>query len=85
MTRSPNGPSHKPSMNGAVERCNEAWRYEFYSVYDLPRNVEAINPILDAIQHLYNHHRPHGALGGLTPAQYLPKLQAQETPPSQRC
>ena len=29
---------------------------------------------------LYNHHRPHGALGGLTPAQYLPTLQASDLP-----
>lgn len=78
-------PPKSPKMNGAVERCNGAWRYEFYAVYDLPRNVEAINPILDAFQHLYNHHRPHGALGGLAPAQYLPKLQAKDAPPSQRC
>jgi putative transposase len=78
-------PPKCPKMNGAVERCNGAWRYEFYAVYDLPPNVEAINPILDAFQHLYNHHRPHGALGGLTPAQYLPKLQAKDAPPSQTC
>lgn len=78
-------PPKSPKMNGAVERCNGSWRYEFYAVYDLPRNVEAINPILDAFQHLYNHHRPHGALGGLTPAQYLPKLQAKDALPSQRC
>ena len=72
-------------LNGAVERCNQAWRYEFYSVYDLPRNMEAINPILDACQHLYNHHRPHGALGGLSPAQYLAKLKAKDTSLSQGC
>lgn len=76
-------PPRSPKMNGAVERCNGAWRYEFYSVYDLPPNVEAINPILDAFQHLYNHHRPHGALGGLSPAQYLPKLQAEDASQSQ--
>jgi transposase InsO family protein len=51
-------------MNGAVERCNGAWRYEFYAVYELPSSVDKINPILDSFQHLYNHHRPHGALGG---------------------
>jgi hypothetical protein len=55
-------------MNGAVERCNGAWRYEFYETYDLPSSVEALNPILDSFQHLYNHHRPHGALAGQTPA-----------------
>jgi transposase InsO family protein len=38
-------PPKSPQMNGAVERCNGAWRYEFYAVYDLPRSVEAINPI----------------------------------------
>ena len=78
-------PPKCPQMNGAVERCNGAWRYEFYSVYDLPRTVEDLNPLIDSFQHLYNHHRPHGALGGLAPAQYLPTLQAQGSPPSQRC
>ena len=58
-------------MNGAVERCNGAWRYEFYETYDLPDNVNELNPILESYQHLYNHHRPHGALAGKTPAQYL--------------
>ena len=75
-------PPKCPQMNGAVERCNGAWRYEFYGVYDLPRSVEALNPILDAFQHLYNHHRPHGALAGNTPAAYLAKRQAAETTPS---
>jgi putative transposase len=69
-------PPKCPQMNGAVERCNAAWRYEFYPVYELPRNVDDLNPILDSFQHLHNHHRPHGALGGLTPAQYLHILQA---------
>jgi Integrase core domain len=57
-------PPKCPQMNGGVERCKGAWRYEFYSVYDLPRNVDDLNPILDGFQHLYNYHRPHGALGG---------------------
>jgi transposase InsO family protein len=75
-------PPKRPQMNGAVERCNGAWRYEFYGVYDLPRSVEALNPILDSFQHLYNHHRPHGALAGITPVAYLAKRRAAETPPS---
>ena len=69
-----------PKLNGAVERCNPAWRYEFYSVYDLPRNAEAINRILDAFHHLYNHRRPHtGTLGELAPAQCLAELKAKDT------
>jgi transposase InsO family protein len=75
-------PPKRPQINGAVERCNGSWRYEFYATYQLPRSVEAINPILDAFQHLYNHHRPHGALAGLTPKQYLDKCRAADTPPS---
>ncbi len=68
-----------------MERCNGAWRYEVYGVYDLPRSVEKLNPLLDAFQHLYNHHRPHGALDGLTPARDLAQPQAKETPPSHMC
>jgi transposase InsO family protein len=75
-------PPKRPQLNGAVERCNGAWRYEFYAVYDLPTSVEDINPIIDSFQHLYNHHRPHGALAGMTPAQYLSKCRANETPKS---
>lgn len=75
-------PPKCPQMNGAVERCNGTWRYEFYETYDLPSTVEALNPILDSFQHLYNHHRPHGALAGLTPAAYLAMRQAAETRPS---
>lgn len=75
-------PPKRPQLNGAVERCNGAWRYEFYAVYDLPLTVEALNPLLDSFQHLYNHHRPHGALDGMTPVKHLAKLQAKENPPS---
>ena len=68
-------PPRRPQLNGAVERCNGAWRYEFY---DLPASVEAFNPILDGVQHLSNHHRPHGALAGITPAACLAQRQAAE-------
>jgi putative transposase len=78
-------PPKCPQMNGAVERCNGAWRYEFYETYDLPASVEELNPILDSFQYLYNHHRPHGALAGQTPAAYLAKRQAAETTPSHMC
>lgn len=72
-------PPKRPQLNGAVERCNAAWRYEFYAVHDLPTGVDALNPFIDSFQHLYNHHRPHGALAGQTPAQYLTKRKARET------
>jgi putative transposase len=60
-------PPKSPKLNGAVERANGSWRYEFYAVYDLPATLAELNPLLDSFQHLYNHYRPHGALRGLTP------------------
>jgi transposase InsO family protein len=70
-------PPRSPKLNGAVERCNAVWRYEFYACVDLPDNLDAIARHVDAFQHLYNHHRPHGALAGLTPAQYLNKRRTR--------
>lgn len=75
-------PPKSPKLNGAVERCNGAWRYEFYETYDLPDSIDHLNPIIDSYQHLYNHHRPHGALAGLTPKQYLDITQARDPKPS---
>ncbi|HXF53080.1 MAG TPA: integrase core domain-containing protein [Hyphomicrobiaceae bacterium] len=71
-------PPKSPELNGAVERCNSAWRYEFYALYDLPARLDQLNPLIDAFQHRYNTYRPHGALGGNTPAQYLQARQARE-------
>jgi transposase InsO family protein len=70
-------PPKSPEINGAVERCNSSWRYEFYAVYDLPTRLDELNPLIDAFQHRYNTWRPHGALGGKTPAQYLQARQVE--------
>ena len=78
-------PPRSPKLNGAVERCNGAWRYEFYAVVDLPGDINKIAEHVDAFQHLYNHFRPHGALDGMTPNQYLQICRAKETPPSHMC
>lgn len=75
-------PPRSPKLNGAVERCNGAWRYEFYACSDLPLDIDKIAKRVDAFQHLYNNHRPHGALAGLTPAKYLSIRRANETSPS---
>jgi transposase InsO family protein len=77
-------PPKRPQLNGAVERCNGAWRYEFYASFDLPARIEDLNPLIDSFQNLYNHHRPHGALGGRTPARYL-KERAEGNAPSHMC
>lgn len=77
-------PPKSPELNGAVERANASWRYEFYACYDLPHQLDDLNTLIDSFAHLYNHHRPHGALRGLTPAAYLETLAAHETPLSHR-
>jgi putative transposase len=64
-------PPKSPKLNGAVERANEAWRYEFYAAYPLPHSLKLLQPLVQRFQHLYNHTRPHQALHGLTPQQYL--------------
>jgi transposase InsO family protein len=64
-------PPKRPQLNGAVERCNGSWRYEFYAVYDLPHRIENLQPFVDAFAYRFNHHRPHDALDGRTPAEYL--------------
>lgn len=79
-------PPRMPQLNGGVERCNGAWRYEFYACTDLPASVEELNPLIDEWQETYNFVRPHGALAGLTPAEYLARPKTPESlPPSQRC
>jgi putative transposase len=78
-------PPRSPELNGAVERCNGSWRYEFYACHELPLTIPEIAKHVDAFQHLYNHYRPHGALAGLTPKQYLDKQRADETQPSHMC
>jgi len=75
-------PPKTPELNGGVERCNGSWRYEFYAVYELPRRIGPLNEMLDGFAHLYNQYRPHGALAGKTPAQYLTQLQAKQDQPS---
>ena len=58
-------PPKSPKLNGAVERANGSWRYEFYAVYDLPDTLAELNPLIGGFQHLYNTFRPHGALQDL--------------------
>jgi len=75
-------PPKRPDLNGAVERAQSSWRYEFYACHDLPHHLDRLNQHIDAFAHLYNYYRPHGALGGRTPNEYLTRT-CQENQPSQ--
>ena len=71
-------PPKRPQLNGCVERAQGSWRYEFYASFDLPSRLDRLQPLVDAFAHRFNHHRPHQALGGQTPAQYLKSVSAGE-------
>ena len=74
-------PPKRPQLNGAVERAQGSWRYEFYACHDLPHRLDPLNERIDAFAHLYNNYRPHGALGGQTPSEYFNRT-SQEAQPS---
>ena len=69
-------PPKRPQLNGAVERAQSSWRYEFYGCFDLPHRIDKLQPYVDAFAHRFNHQRPHQALGDRTPAEYLKTISA---------
>ena len=68
-------PPRSPKLNGAVERAQRTHTEEFYQVHELPWTVAPLNARLREWEYVYNHVRPHQALGYLTPAQALAKLK----------
>lgn len=76
-------PPKSPQLNGAVERNQGTWRYEFYESYDLPYKIDQLQPLVDAFAHRFNHFRPHDALDGQTPAEYLDSISRRDPLESQ--
>lgn len=69
-------PPRSPKLNGAVERSNGTWRYEFYWVYDLSWEIQELRQQVSRWQHIYNYIRPHQALKGKTPYENMMKDEA---------
>ena len=69
---------YRPQTNGKAERFNrtllEEWAYVCEYLSEAAR--EAAYPIW---LHHYNHHRPHTALKGKSPAERVPNLSGQNT------
>jgi putative transposase len=68
-----------PQQNAYIERFNRTMRYDVLN----PNLFSAIAQVQDAVtewQGVYNHTRPHMALGGYTPIQYLQRHQPLNQP-----
>ena len=68
-------PPRSPKLNGSVERGQRTHTEEFYEVYDGDLEITPLNQALQEWEHIYNHIRPHQALGYLTPREYLTRAQ----------
>ena len=68
----------KPVENACIESVNGRLRDECLNVHSFVDLAHA-QALLDAWRHDYNHQRPHGALGHLTPSEYVERSQRQDT------
>lgn len=68
----------KPTDNGLIESFNGRLRDEFLNVHEFITMRDAREK-LKAWQDDYNHCRPHGWLGNLTPSEYV-KMRSESKP-----
>lgn len=73
-------PPRSPKLNGCVERAQRTHREEFYERYDGDVETRALNQALRAWEHTYNTVRPHQALDGRTPLEYLTLCHPEMAP-----
>lgn len=64
-------PPRSPKLNGHVERAQRTHTEEFWEGYHGELDVASARAALRQWEHLYNTFRPHQALHGLTPLEYL--------------
>jgi putative transposase len=64
----------KPTENGMIESFNGRLRDECLNVHEF-LSIDDAREKLEAWRIDYNHHRPHGALGHLTPSEYAKRGQ----------
>ena len=68
-------PPRRPQLNGHVERANRTARTEFWNQYAGDMTVADANAELQIYLDYYNNHRPHSAIGMMTPSQHFATLQ----------
>jgi len=63
----------EPNQNAYIERFNRTYRNEVLDAY-LFKSIEQVQHITEDWLLDYNERRPHDALGGLPPRQFLPRI-----------
>jgi putative transposase len=66
----------KPTENAFIESFNGRLRDECLNVNEFA-TIEEVRTVLEAWRQDYNHHRPHGSLGQLTPIEFAANGQKQ--------
>jgi transposase InsO family protein len=69
---------YRPQTNGKVERFNRTLLEEFAYAREYHSEADRQAAYPDWI-HTYNHHRPHTALGGKSPADVVTNLRGQNS------
>lgn len=63
----------EPNQNAYIERFNRTHRHEVLDAYVF-KSIEQVQHITEDWLRVYNEQRPHDALGGLPPKQFLHRL-----------
>lgn len=67
----------KPTENGMIESFNGRLRDECLNAHEFT-SLDHVRVVLQAWQDDYNHRRPHGSLGHLTPSEFAIKGQTMD-------
>lgn len=70
---------YRPQTNGKVERFHRILLEEWAYIRDWTSETDRLVGY-DRFMHFYNHHRPHGALGWLTPTATLTQRREDNLP-----
>jgi putative transposase len=73
-------PNHTPNKNAYIESFHSVLERECYQRHSFETFEEAFSIVDDYIR-FYNERRYHGSLRGLSPVEYLRRLQANEIAP----